>query len=88
MGDDLKDVLTILYLAGAEKVPASELAWNPSMLAAINVAVNMGYMRYSVKDGMRYFFLTDAGYHKIGIPAFSVRKYLFAKLKGLIRSSR
>lgn len=88
MGDDLKDVLMTLYNAGAEKVPAYEVPWEPNMLAAINVALNMGYMRYTVKDGERYFSLTDAGYQKIGIPDFSISEYFVSKLKRLIKLCR
>ncbi len=87
MGDDLKDVLTILYLAGAENIPASKVPWEPNMLPAINIALNMGYMRYSLKNGQRYFFLTDVGYRKIGIPPFSVRRYVVETLKRWLRFS-
>lgn len=87
MGDDLKNVLTILYLAGAENIPASKVPWEPNMLAAINIALNMGYMRYSLKNGERYFFLTDVGYQKIGISPFSVRRYVVETLKRWLRLS-
>lgn len=67
MGDDLRQVLTILHEAGGEGVPSYEIGWEACMTPAINVALNMGYMRYREHSGERYFYLTPAGYQKIGM---------------------
>ncbi len=87
MGDDLRDVLLLLYEAGAENVPAHSIEWRTDMTPAINVGMNMGYMRYRERDGVRYFYLTDAGYSKIGIPPFSPWDSALSWLKGLFRRS-
>jgi len=76
MGDDLREVLTVLHEAGAEGVPSSRIGWDSHMTPAINVALNMGYMRYTERDGERYFSLTRVGYQKVGVRPFSVRTYL------------
>ncbi|KXG87424.1 hypothetical protein ATO67_19115 [Agrobacterium bohemicum] len=62
--------MLLLYDAGAESVPAHAIAWRAYMTPAINVGMNMGYMRYRERDGVRHFYLTDAGYNKMGIPPF------------------
>ncbi len=63
---DLHEVLTILYNAGASRVPASELRWSRDMTAALNYALTMQYIIHrDTKDG-RLFSLTEAGYSAIG----------------------
>lgn len=84
MGEDLKDVLLRLYEAGAEDVPAAEIRWEPSMTPAILVALNMGYMRYRERQGVKHFYLTSAGYSKIGILPFSPARYLLQKIRKLL----
>lgn len=84
MGEDLKDVLMQLYEAGAEDVPASDIPWNSDMTPAILVALNMGYMRYRDRSGIKHFYLTSAGYSKIGIPPFSPGRYFVQTMRRLL----
>ncbi|MGQ2917230.1 MULTISPECIES: hypothetical protein [Rhizobium] len=88
MGDDLRQVLIILHEAGAEGVPSHEIGWEANMMPAINVAINMGYMRYRERAGERYFYLTPVGYQKIGIKPFSVWSYLTSLLRQVVRPGR
>jgi hypothetical protein len=84
MGDDLRDVLLLLYDAGAENVPAHAIAWRADMTPAINVGMNMGYMRYRERGGVRHFYLTEAGYSKIGIPPYSPWASMRSWIKRLV----
>jgi len=88
MGDDLRQVLTILHEAGGEGVPSYEIGWDACMTPAINVALNMGYMRYREHSGERYFYLTPAGYQKIGIVPLSAWTYLASLLKKIVGLGR
>ena len=81
VGEDLKDVLLRLYEAGAEDVPADEISWDSAMTPAIVVALNMGYMRYREKKGIKHFYLTSAGYSKIGIPPFSASRHIVQTIR-------
>lgn len=81
MGEDLKDVLMRLYEAGAEDVPADDIPWESQMTPAIVVALNMGYMRYRERKGMKHFYLTSAGYSKIGIPPFSASRHIVQTIR-------
>ena len=36
------------------------------MMPAINFGMIMGYMRYHERDGVRHFYLTEAGHSNIG----------------------
>jgi hypothetical protein len=67
MGNDLKDVLRALYNAGAENVPAPEIGWRVDQMPVLIRALDMGYVRYRERDGIRHFYLTKAGYSTIGI---------------------
>ena len=84
MGEDLYDVLMRLYEAGAEDVPGDDISWNADMAPAIMVALNMGYMRYRERRGIRHFYLTSAGYSKIGIPPFSASRYFLQTIRRLL----
>ncbi len=55
------------------------------MTPAINVGMNMGYMRYRERNGVRHFYLTEAGYSKIGIPPFSPWASIRLWIKSLVR---
>lgn len=85
MSDDLREVLTILHGAGAEDVPSCRVGWKSYMMPAINIALNMGYMRYRERDGERYFSLTPFGYQKIGIAPFSAFTYLVSLIKKIVK---
>lgn len=67
MATSLKDLLAVLYEAGAEDVPADETGWTSDMTPALVTAINMGYVRYRDRGDVRYFSLTKVGYDAIGI---------------------
>ncbi|WP_455918353.1 hypothetical protein [Ensifer canadensis] len=73
MAADLNEVLRRLYDAGAEDVPAHEIDWREEMMPALIQALNMGYIRYRERGGVKHFYLTKFGYEAIGIepPRFS-----------------
>ncbi|WP_426230089.1 hypothetical protein [Pararhizobium sp. DWP3-4] len=71
MADDLKDLLMLVYDAGAENVPASEIAWRQDQMPILMRALNMGYVRYRERAGTKHFYLTRAGYSAIGIEPLS-----------------
>ncbi|WP_158693369.1 hypothetical protein [Neorhizobium alkalisoli] len=62
---DLHIVLTILYEAGASRVPASQIAWTSDMTPALNRALNMQYIVHRDGKSERLFSLTEAGYAAI-----------------------
>jgi hypothetical protein len=63
---DLHDVLTILYEAGATRVPASDVEWSSEMTPALNRAISMQYIVYQENSKGRRFSLSEAGYIAIG----------------------
>ncbi|WP_117190889.1 hypothetical protein [Rhizobium terrae] len=63
---DLHEVLTILYEAGASRVPADEIGWTSDMAAAINYALTMQYVIHREGKAGRVFSLTEAGFRAIG----------------------
>jgi hypothetical protein len=66
LSPDLHEVLTVLYNAGASRVPAEELEWSKEMTPALNHALTMQYIvRRDTRHG-RLFSLTEAGYTAIG----------------------
>lgn len=67
MADDLTTLLTALYNAGAENVPASEIEWRQDQMPMLMRALDMGYIRYTDRVVTRYFYLTKSGYSAIGI---------------------
>ena len=67
MADDLKNLLTALYDAGAEDVPASEIGWRREQMPMLSRALEMGYVRYRERAGTRHFYLTKSGYSSLGI---------------------
>jgi hypothetical protein len=87
VGNDLKDLLTALFNAGAENVPASEIDWRVDQMPLLIRALDMGYVRYRERDGVRHFYLTKAGYSTIGIaplgysPFGHITRWLFRLLK-------
>jgi hypothetical protein len=66
MAEDLNHLLRTLYDAGAENVPASEIDWHQDQTPILLMALSMGYLRYRERAGIRYFYLTNAGYDAIG----------------------
>lgn len=82
---DLTAVLRSLYEAGAEDVPAHEIDWRQEMTPALMKALDMGYIRYRERGGVKHFSLTKFGYEAIGIepPKFSpfriVLQWLFGR---------
>ncbi|POO48725.1 hypothetical protein CPJ18_25345 (plasmid) [Agrobacterium rosae] len=70
-----------LFEAGAEDVPAGDISWESTMTPAIVVALNMGYMRYREREGIKHFYLTSAGYSKIGVQPFSIRRYIIQTIR-------
>lgn len=64
---DLLEVLTVLLEAGAERVPAENLAWTPEMTPALNHAISMQYViRKRTGSGTR-FSLSESGYKALGL---------------------
>ncbi|WP_426124455.1 hypothetical protein [Pararhizobium sp. PWRC1-1] len=87
MADDLKNLLTALYDAGAEDVPASEIEWRRDQMPMLLRALEMGYVRYSERAGARHFYLTKSGYSAIGIEplGYSPIGPVIRWLRGLFR---
>jgi hypothetical protein len=71
IADDLKDLLRLLYNAGAENVPASETGWRQDQMPILMRALDMGYVGYRERAGTKHFSLTKAGYSAIGIEPLS-----------------
>jgi hypothetical protein len=67
MATDLKDLLNALYNAGAENLPASEIEWRQDQMPMLIRALDMGYVRYTERTGIRRYYLTKPGYSAIGI---------------------
>ena len=86
MAEDLKDFLRLLYDAGAQDVPATQIGWGSKLAPFLMLALNMGYIRYRDRDGIRYFSLTKAGYYTLGIepPTRSSMGAMFRWLRKLL----
>lgn len=84
MDTPLQELLRILYESGAEDVPADEIDWRPHMTPVLMRALNMGYVRYRDRKGVRHFSLTEAGYNAIGLeyPTYSAWSVLRDWLSG------
>jgi hypothetical protein len=55
----------------AENVPASKIEWRRDQMPMLSRAIEMGYVRFTDRAGIRYFYLTKAGYSSIGIEPLS-----------------
>lgn len=86
MAHDLKVFLKSLYDAGAEDVPATQIGWRSDSAPLLMLALQMGYIRYRDRDGIRYFDLTNAGYYTLGIepPSRSSMGAMFRWLRNLL----
>ncbi len=62
---DLENVLTILFDAGASRVPAEKTGWTVDMVPAVNRALTMGYVTWHDTKAGRSYSLTDAGYRSL-----------------------
>ena len=81
---DLNELLRKLYEAGARDVPATEIDWREDMMPALMQALNMGYIRYRERGGVKHFYLTKFGFDAIGIepPRFSPFRIILEWLSG------
>lgn len=66
LSNELHKVLSVLYEAGGEGVPASELRWTKDMVPTLNRALEMQYIRRRETRSEVVFSLTRAGYETIG----------------------
>lgn len=63
---DLKDILSMVYQAGAARVPEWKLTWVDDDMPTLNRALNMQYLVRHDEEEFSTFSLTAAGYQAIG----------------------